>query len=329
VGHLGTTDGRQVSGLTNMEQSFHPELRRIARFLPRNAFTRRTLPLMQWLSRRMARKRRPGVTLVTLPGDISARMQQPSRPRNCGGAMLWIHGGGYVIGSATQDDQLCRQFAERLGIPVIAVEYRLAPQYPYPAALEDCYAAMKWLSQLDGIDPNRIVIGGASAGGGLAAALALLARDRGEITPLFQLLVYPMLDDRSSNRADIAHPLHRMWTDQTNRLAWDAYLRGADREHAVPGRQEDLSRLAPAWIGVGTLDPLHEENVDYARRLRENGVPCALDVVPGAFHGFDVVASRTNVSRSFFDRQCNAIETALDGADITGASPCVTHGAPP
>ena len=227
--------------------------------------------------------------------------------------MLWIHGGGYVIGSAAQDDALCRQFAERLGIPVVAVEYRLAPQHPYPAALEDCYAALLWLSRLEGVDPQRIIIAGASAGGGLAAALALLARDRGEIAPLFQLLVYPMLDDRSSARADIANPLHRMWTERTNRLGWQAYLGSADPARAVPARHRDLSRLAPAWIGVGTLDPLHDEDVEYAQRLKDAGVPCAIEVVPGAFHGFDVVAAKTSVARAFLDRQCEAMAGALQG----------------
>jgi acetyl esterase/lipase len=294
-----------------MEAGFHPELRRIARFLPRNAFTRRTMPMLQLLSRWMARKRRQGVAVLTHPGGIGLRLQRPAAPRGCGGAMLWIHGGGYVIGTAAQDDALCRRFVERLGIPVVAVEYRLAPQHPYPAALEDCYDALIWLRQLDGVDPKRIIIAGASAGGGLTAALALLARDRGEIELLFQLLVYPMLDDRSSDSVDIANPLHRLWTQATNRLGWDAYLRGADPERAVPARQRALSGLAPAWIGVGTLDPLHGEAVDYARRLVAAGVPCALDVVTGAFHGFDVVAKKTGVARAFFDRQCDAILGAL------------------
>lgn len=295
-----------------MQQDYHPDLRRIARFLPRNAFTRSTLPLMQWLSRRMSRRRRPGVSLVAIPGGVGARIHRPSAPRGCGAAMLWIHGGGYVMGSATQDDASCSRFAERLGIPVAAVEYRLAPQHPYPAALEDCYAALEWLARLDGIDAERIVIAGASAGGGLAAALALLARERGRIAPLFQLLVYPMIDDRSPDRPGITNPLHRMWTERTNRLGWDAYLRNADPARAVPARRTDLSGLPPAWVGVGTLDPLHDEGVEYARRLQSAGVSCTLDVVPGAFHGFDAVAPKAGVSRRFFDRQCEILAGALE-----------------
>jgi len=297
-----------------MIDDFHPELRRIARFLPRNAFSRHTIPLMQRVSQLTARKRRKGVEIMHLPEGISLRLQRPKVARPCGAAMLWLHGGGYVIGSAAQDDELCRRFAERLGIPVAAPEYRLAPQNPYPAALDDCHTALKWLSRLDGVDPGRIVIAGASAGGGLSAALALLARDRGEIVPFFQLLVYPMLDDRSSYRPELSrNPRHRLWTGKTNGLGWESYLRGADPALAVPARRMDLSRLAPAWIGVGTLDPLHDEDVAYARRLTAAGVPCELDVVPGAFHGFDVVAAKTGVARDFFERQCAAIGRALNG----------------
>lgn len=297
-----------------MSESYHPNLKVIARFLPRNAFTRHTIPLIQLLSRLMAKKRRKGVEIVKLSNGICLRIQRPQALRGDGSALLWIHGGGYVIGTAAQDDALCRRFADRLGIPVIAVEYRLAPQHPYPAALEDCYSALKWISNFDGVDPMRVVIAGASAGGGLAAALAILARDRGELAPLFQLLVYPMLDDRSSHRQDIANPLHRMWTEKTNRLGWEAYLLGVDPQRAVPARQSDVSRLPPAWIGVGTLDPLHDEDVQYAQKLNAAGVTCELVVVPGAFHGFDVVAASAAVSRDFFDRQCDAVEAAL-GAD--------------
>lgn len=298
-----------------MEQQFHPELRHIARLLPRNAFTRRTLPLMKGLSRWMSDRRKAGVEIVSLPGGVNVRVQRPVASRRCGGAMLWIHGGGYVMGSATQDDELCRRFAGRIGIPVAAVEYRLAPEHPYPAALDDCDAALSWLRKLDGVDPTRIVIAGNSAGGGLTAALALRARDRRDLAPIFQLLVYPMLDDRSSHRAGIGNPLHRLWTEHTNRLGWETYLSGVDPQCAVPARQHDLSRLPPTWLGVGTLDPLHDENVDYAQRLIAAGVPCALDVVPGAFHGFDVVAPKTGVARTFFDRQCEAIAGALGVGD--------------
>jgi acetyl esterase/lipase len=295
------------------DDDFHPDLRRFACVLPRGAFNRFTLPIMKALTRPMAVvPPRKGTEVLTLPSGVGVRLHRPEADTHAGAALLWIHGGGYVIGTAAQDDSLCRRFAQRLGIPVAAVEYRLAPKHPYPAALEDCYDALTWLSRLSGIDPSRIIIGGASAGGGLTAALALLARDRGEVSPLFQLLVYPMVDDRSSDRvAD--NPRYRVWTPNTNRLGWQAYLRGADAQVAVPSRHTDLSGVAPAWVGVGTLDPLHDEDVEYARRLTDSGVACEVDTIPGAFHGFDMVTPWTGVSRAFFDRQCEVLQKVLTG----------------
>ena len=292
-------------------QRFHPDLRVIAHLLPGGAFNRRTLPVIRALTRLQARRSPKDVDLARLPSGISVRLHRPPHPDSAGGALLWIHGGGYVIGSAAQDDRRCRRFADRLGVPVAAVDYRLAPKHPYPAALEDCYEALAWLTRLPGIDPTRVAIGGASAGGGLTAALALLARDRGELAPLFQLMVYPMVDDRSCDRPGVRNRRYRMWNPNTNRLGWIAYLNGADPQVAVPSRHDDLSGLPPAWIGVGTLDPLHDENVEYARRLKDAGVVCDLDIITGAFHGFDIVAPTAGVSRAFFDRQCEALRKAF------------------
>ena len=298
---------------TTGDDDFHPDLRRFARLLPRSAFNRRTLPVMKVLTRPL--KFVPplkGTEVLTLPSGAGVRLHRPAVDRHAGAALLWIHGGGYVIGTAAQDDSMCRRFSQRLGIPVVAIDYRLAPKHPYPAALEDCYEALTWLSQLSGIDSTRIIIGGASAGGGLTAALALLARDRGEGAPLFQLLVYPMVDDRSSDRVP-DDPRYRMWTPRTNRLGWQAYLRGADPLVAVPARRDDLSGVAPAWVGVGTLDPLYDEDVEYARRLIEAGVACEVDTIPGAFHGFDMVTPWAGVSQAFFDRQCDVLDEVLNG----------------
>jgi len=300
----------------DMPQSddYHPDLRHIARVLPKGAFTRRTIPVIRALIKRLAtRKPTRGVQVLTLPSGVEVRLHRPPMAEPIGGALLWIHGGGYVIGTAAQDDKLCRRFVQRLGVPVAAADYRLAPEHPYPAALEDCYDALTWLSNLPGIDPAKIIVGGASAGGGLTAALALLARDRGTVTPAFQLLVYPMVDDRSSDRPGIENPRYRMWNPNSNRLGWEAYLRGADRDVAVPSRCTDLSGVAPAWIGVGTLDPLHDEDVEYARRLADAGVPCELQTVRGAFHGFDLVAPKAGVSQAFFDRQCEVLAEVLSG----------------
>jgi acetyl esterase/lipase len=217
-----------------------------------------------------------------------------------------------VIGRPSQVDHVCRRFARTLGITVAAPAYRLAPEHPYPAGLEDCYAALKWLASLPSVDPTRVVIGGESAGGGLAAALAFIARDRGEVSPVFQLLSYPMLDDRTVPVGTAVARTYRLWNERSNGFGWASYLGDADPMVAAPGRRDDLAGLAPAWIGVGTADLFYEEDGAYAERLLSAGVPCRLEVVPGAFHGFDRVAARTPVSRAYFGSQCCALQEALE-----------------
>ncbi|WP_232666665.1 alpha/beta hydrolase [Pseudonocardia sp. TRM90224] len=207
------------------------------------------------------------------------------------GALLWIHGGGYVLGDAAGDHALCSRIARDLGITVVNVNYRLAPADPFPAGLEDCYTGLRWLhdnAEDLGVDPDRIAIGGESAGGGLAAALAQLAHDRGEVPVCFQLLVYPMLDDRTT--LDESQPRTLVWSPASNMYGWTSYLGhrpGAEenRPYAVPARREDLSGLPPAWIGVGDLDLFHAEDTAYAGRLAEAGVPCQLEAVTGVYHG--------------------------------------------
>jgi acetyl esterase/lipase len=289
---------------------FHPDLRKVARFAPRALVGPRTLKPIRKLSSALQRgATNPDVEALILSSGVGVRLHRPADGSQPGPALLWIHGGGYVIGSAQQDDELCRRFARDAGVTVAAVDYRLAPEHPYPAPLDDCYAALAWLAALPAVDPARIAIGGASAGGGLAAALALLARDRGDIRPALQLLAYPMLDDRSGSTPE--NPNYRLWGPKTNRFGWAAYLGNADPKIAVPARHDDLSGLPPAWIGVGTHDLFHDEDLAYAARLTAAGVPCQIETVPGAFHGFDLVAPKASVSRTFFTSQCASLRSAL------------------
>nr|WP_277347764.1 MULTISPECIES: alpha/beta hydrolase [unclassified Streptomyces] len=250
---------------------------------------------------------------------VSLRVFQPTGLQTAVPALLWVHGGGLVFGAPEQDDRTNAAFVRELGITVAAVRYRLAPDHPAPAAVEDAYAALHGLVERASdlhVDIDRIAIGGASAGGGIAAALALLAHDRREFRPVLQLLVYPMLDDRTTTRTDLDDLDVRLWTPKSNRYGWSAYLGdtvgGPDvSPYAAAARREDLTGLPPAWIGVGTLDLFHDEDIEYARRLCDSGVSCELHIVPGAFHGFDQAFPKAGVSREFWRRQARALESGL------------------
>jgi acetyl esterase/lipase len=291
--------------------AFHPELRRAARLIPRTVITPHSLPVLRAAARLPGRKTRRDVEVLTLSSGAGVRLHRPPGVTEPGPALVWIHGGGYVIGSASQDDITCRRFARELGATVASVEYRLAPEHPYPAPLEDCYSVLAWLSGLPAVDSMRVAIGGASAGGGLAASLAQLALDRGEIDVAAQLLVYPMLDDRSATATGVDSPHHRLWTQSANRYGWSCYLGDADPTVAVPARRDDLSGLPKAWIGVGTHDLFHDEDLEYANRLREAGVGCDVEVIDGAFHGFDGLAPKALVSRDFFAAQADFLRRTL------------------
>ncbi len=289
-------------------RAIHPELRRVARFLPRQIVYRWSIPLLRRV--RVREGGDDGVEVLTLPSGAGVRLYRPAGAAGPTPALLWIHGGGYVIGTAAEDDDLCRRYVERLGVVVASVEYRLAPEHPYPAPVEDCYSVLTWLAGLPGVDADRIAIGGASAGGGLTAALAFTARDRGEVRPVLQVLSYPMLDDRSVDPA-MDPPGSRIWNTGSNRVGWTSYLGTADPGVAVPARRPDLTGLPPAWIGVGTLDLFHPEDLQYAERLLAAGVPCTVHEAPGAFHGFDRIAPRSSVARDYFDSTCSSLRDAM------------------
>ena len=275
--------------------------------LPRQPINRRTLGLIRASSSILPAD--DSVRSVYFEGGAGARVFEPSTPLPESvrrPALIWIHGGGYVMGAAAQDDRWCRKMADAAGITVVSADYRLAPEHPYPIPLADCYLALQWAAAQPDIDPARIVVAGASAGGGLAAALAALAHDRGEISPVLQMLVYPMLDDRS----DAVDPRHRVWSGDANRFGWSSYLGDTDPTIAVPARRADLSGLAPAWIAVGTLDLFYDEDLAYATRLEDSGVPCALEIIDGAFHGFDRFAPGSDVVESLFTSQLAAVRSA-------------------
>jgi acetyl esterase/lipase len=233
----------------------------------------------------------------------TVRVYEPDSGSAARACLYWIHGGGYMFGSGLDRDVRLERWAAELDAVVVSVEYRLAPEHPYPAPLHDCYAGLAWTARQHdelGIHPNRIVVAGASAGGGLAAGLALLARDRGEIELAYQLLIYPMIDDRNetaSSRIDGAP----VWNRAANLLGWRAYLGrdpGGDDipKYAAPARETDLAGLPKTFIGVGTLDVFRDEDIDYALRLLAAGVPTELHVYPGAPHGFETITPTVGVA---------------------------------
>ncbi len=247
--------------------------------------------------------------LVYTPGD---RSEAPLP------AILHIHGGGMVSGSAQMSDPNSRSYAAEMNCVVASVNFRLAPETRFPGAIEDCYAALLWLhgaARELGIDPERIVVAGESAGAGLAAALCLLARDRGQVKPCFQYLAEPMLDHRSAD-SDHPHAGHYGWTRDQNRFGWASLLGEASAEpvspYASPTMAGDLSGLPPAFIHIGAIDLFLEESLDYARRLARAGVPVELHVWPGAYHAFG--AFDAYVSREARRVARTAIKRALHGS---------------
>lgn len=207
-----------------------------------------------------------------------------------------IHGGGYVMGAAASLEFRHRPLAEDLGAVIVSVDYRLAPETAHPGPVEDCYAGLAWVianASMLNVDIARLGVTGESAGGGLAAALTLLTRDRGEYALAFQLLVYPMIDDRTVDAEPHPHVGQYIWTPASNHFGWSALLGhtpGVEgvSPYAAAARADNLAGLPPTFIMTGALDLFLEEDLDYARRLTRAGVPTELHVYPGAFHGFDI-----------------------------------------
>lgn len=233
--------------------------------------------------------------------------------------LLHMHGGGYVMQNPGHFP-IIQTIAQRCGCVVVSVDYRLAPETIYPGALDDNYAALEWVYRNAaslGVDPRRIAVGGESAGGGHAAALALRARDREEIPILFQLLIYPMLDDRTGSTHRIpGHMGRHIWNEASNRFAWSALLGvPAGSEEVLPGsipaRVENLSGLPPTWLGTGALDLFADETIAYAQRLLRAGVPTELVVYPGGYHAFDLIAPDASLSKRFRAEWLGALQRAF------------------
>ena len=253
--------------------------------------------------------------------QVLVRVYRPKQRRDRSPGLYWIHGGGMVLGDVGMDEAGCAAIASNLNVVVASVDYRLAPEFPYPTPLEDCYCGLTWFfDRADefGLDTARIAVGGASAGGGLAAGLSLLARDRKQVSPCFQLLTFPMIDDRNETPSSSMIDDNRLWNRDANIVGWSAYLdgdNGADDVpyYAAPSRATDLSGLPPAIITVGSLDIFLDEDIAYAQALLGAAVPCELHVYPGAFHGSSSFVPHSDISRRWHRDEMAALDRALNG----------------
>ena len=249
-------------------------------------------------------------------GAVRCLMYTPQARAERIPAYLHIHGGGYLIGAPEMSDPMNVLVASKLGCIVLSVDYRLAPEHPAPAGIDDCFLALAWLHEEAedlGIDAARIAIGGESAGGGMAASLALKARDDGRFPICHQQLTYPMIDDRTGRPGQ---PLDAMvgeyvWTPEMNVAGWDMYLAGAEpAAPTVAARAESLAGLPPTWIMTGTLDLFRDENIAYANRLMAAQVPTDLSVYAGACHAFQAV-TESELAQRFVAEHLAALARGL------------------
>jgi triacylglycerol lipase len=307
-----------------------PQLAPLLELFPTAEFSTELLPMIR--SREIPIKSDPAVAsrvameMRRVPGpkgapEVSLRMYTPREGQSVRPCILHMHGGGFVTGSAAMMDPVHRALALEQDCIIVSVDYRLAPETPFPGGIEDCYAALAWLcneAPRIGVDTRRIGVMGESAGGGLAAALALLARDRKEYGLLFQHLIYPMLDDRTCVTQN-PHPYtgEYIWTPHNNAFGWRSLLNappGSDgiSRYAAPARAADLSGLPNTFISTGALDLFLEEDMEYARRLLRQGVPVEMHVYPGAYHAFDL-AWDARVAADAHRDSAGALHRALHG----------------
>ena len=247
-----------------------------------------------------------GNLLILRPSDVPG-------PLPC---VLYLHGGGMVAGDERSDMPVVLEWVEQARVVVVSVDYRLAPEHPYPAGVEDCHAALTWvLAHADELGTDgRVVVAGTSAGGGLAAATALLHRDRGGVPLTGQLLICPMLDDRT---VDLPVRPYETWSAVSNRTGWTALLGSARGgpdvpAYAAPARATDLSGLPPAFVDVGTADIFCAEDVDYARRIWAAGGVADLHVWSGGYHGFDGLVPDAPISRAARQTRIEWLRRLLD-----------------
>ena len=230
--------------------------------------------------------------------------------------IFFIHGGGMIMGSIETENHKAAMLCETIQSIVVSVEYRLAPENPHPAQVQDCYEALVWMSKNAaelGFDTDRLAIVGGSAGGGLAIATALMARDQEFPKLSFQMANYPMIDDRNETPSSKEITDVGIWDRKANIEAWDWYLGGKNAdEYAAPARAKDLSGLPPTFIDVGELDLFRDEDIEFAKRLLQAGVTTELHVYPGAYHASESFAPEAELSKQIWTKRIEALKRALN-----------------
>lgn len=313
-----------------MEERVHPELRQLFSVLPKTQTNRENLREVRQQMNQMvismnAAKPVNDAVMTSerfIPGaegdpDVRVKIYEPKIKNEILPGVLHFHGGGFIIGTADMFDANCEEIVKEVNCVVISVDYRLAPEHPFPAPVEDCYAALKWFSENAaelGVDPSRIAVSGGSAGGGLTAAISLLSRDRKGPSIAFQMPNYPMIDDRCITSSNNEITDERIFNGKSNQQAWDMYLGNKDGEvsqYAAPARATDLSGLPPTYTCVGELDPFRDETIEYVARLTKAGVPVEFHLYPGCFHGFEGFVPTAEISQRAIKEFHSALKRAL------------------
>ena len=259
----------------------------------------------------------PRVTMEDrmIPGPAGEQMIRIYRPKGSTSALpglINVHGGGMILGSVEGDAATAQMLAVESGAIVVSVDYRKAPEDPYPAALNDCYSASQWVfdnAKDLGIDPDNIGIYGGSAGGGLILGVCLMARDRGSMRFKYMMPIYPMIDDRNETASTHDVTEVGIWDRSGNIEAWELYLGGKPADgYAAPTRAEDVSGLPPAFIDVGEMDAFRDEDAAFALRLAQGGVPCEFRIYPGAYHASEVFAPEAALSKRIWSERIDALK---------------------
>jgi acetyl esterase/lipase len=256
----------------------------------------------------------------TIPGpqgepDITVRIYRPVNATGPLPGIYFIHGGGMILGNVEGEDPVATLICDQVGAVVVSVEYRLSPEHPHPAPAEDCYAGLRWMAahaeELN-VDPAKLGVYGGSAGGGLAIAVALMARDRGGPALKFMMPIYPMIDDRNETASSLEIVDVGIWDRAGNIEAWAWYLGGKPADqYAAPARAEDLAGLPPAFIDVGTVDLFRDEDIAFAQRLMQAGVPTELHIHPGSYHAAETFAADAALSKRIWALRIDALKRFL------------------